>query len=90
MSDQRAQGQSPQAAIGSRLGAVREDLKGEVARRAAPERARSALAIAADQTPALPDAIRIPVDRLPRRVAPEQAEIERFRTVLGGRQRAIG
>jgi hypothetical protein len=70
---------------------VREaDLQGEAARRAAPERARSVLAIAADQTPALPDAIRIPLDRLPRRAAPEQAEIERFRTVLGGRQRANG
>jgi hypothetical protein len=90
MSHMRAKQRSLPAAAEARLGVVRMAQRvGEAARQAALEGARSAPSIAADQTPALPDAIHYVTDRDRARTAIERAEIERFRTVLGGLHRTI-
>lgn len=71
------------AATDTRLGVVR--MADSVARQAALERARPVRSIGRDQRPVLPDASRDPAGRPVARTAFEQSEIERFRTVLGGR-----
>ena len=82
MSQGRAGEQSSRAATETRLGAAR--MAERVTYQAALERVRPGQLIGRDQKPALPDADlgrAGPVSR----AAIEQSEIERFRTVLGGR-----
>jgi len=82
MSHGRAGEQSSRAASETRLGAAR--LVERVTRQAALERVRPGRSIRRDQKPALPDAI-LCCGGPSSRAAIEQSEIERFRTVLGGR-----
>lgn len=81
MSQMRAQTQSLPAVAEARLGVARlADRVGEATRQAALEGAGSVLSIlAADQSPALPDAIRSVADRALARVAAMQSEFDRFR-----------
>ena len=86
MSRGRAQEQSSRAAPEARLGVARTAER--VARQAALERARPGRSTGRVQEPALPDASLDRSDHSVSRAALEQSEIERFRTVLGGRCRA--
>ena len=80
MSRKEPQEQSLPAGSEARLGVIRvAEGASEAARRAAPERARSTPAIAVDQLPVLPDAIR----------SGAESEVERFRSVLGRRRRGL-
>lgn len=80
MSRKEPQEQSLPAGAEARLGVIRvTDGASEAARRAAPERDRSTLAIAVDQMPLLPDAIR----------GGAESEVERFRSVLGRSRRDL-
>ena len=83
MSQMRAQKVSLPAVAETRLGVVRlADRVCEATRQAALEGADSALSIlAADQSPALPDAIRHVADRAMARMAIMQREFDRFRAV---------
>src|SRR5262245_31164856 len=83
MSQMRAQELSLPAVAEARLGVARlADRVCEATRQAALEGAGSALSIlAADQSPALPDAIKAVADRALARTAIMQTEFDRFRAV---------
>ena len=83
MSQMRAQELSLPAVAETRLGVARlADRVCEATRQAALEGAGSALSIlAADQSPALPDAIRDLANRALARTAIMQSEFDRFRAV---------
>ena len=83
MSQMRAQKLSQPAVAETRLGVDRlADRVCEATRQAALEGADSALSIlAADQAPALPDAIKHVADRAMARLAIMQSEFDRFRAV---------
>ena len=83
MSQMRAQELSLPAVAETRLGVARlADRVCEATRQAALEGAGSALSIlAADQSPALPDAIKSVADRALARTAIMQTEFDRFRAV---------
>ena len=83
MSHMRAQEQSLPAVAETRLGVARlADRVCEATRQAALEGAGSALSIlAADQSTALPDAIKAVADRALARTAIMQTEFDRFRAV---------
>jgi hypothetical protein len=90
MSQMRAQEVSLPAVAETRLGVARlADRVCEATRQAALEGAGSALSIlAADQSPALPDAIRDLANRALARTAVMQSEFDRFRAVT--RRGAVG
>jgi hypothetical protein len=92
MSQMRAQELSLPAVAETRLGVARlADRVCEATRQAALEGAGSALSIlAANQSPALPDAIKSVADRALARTAIMQAEFDRFRAVTrrGGSMRS--
>lgn len=83
MSQMRAQEQSLPAVVEARLGVTRlADRVCEATRQAALEGAGFALSIlAADQSPALPDAIKAVADRALARTAVMQTEFDRFQAV---------
>jgi hypothetical protein len=84
MSHSRSEEQSLPATAETRLGVVRTaERVGEATRQAALERAGSAPSIA-DRGPGLPDAIH----HVASSFVSAEAEIERFRMVLGARHRA--